>query len=116
MVAPVRWATPGTDVDCAWKPWRSAVCTIQSARTPPPSPPIARTAIFNGRMLASGCIADLPCSQAALQRLDDGIGQPARQPLEPASVANHFDAIEGRAEHGCMGHFPAVPACDAAGL
>src|SRR5580700_3077899 len=45
MVDPVRWATPGTEVVCARYPECSARSTIQSARTPPPSPPIARIAI-----------------------------------------------------------------------
>src|ERR1700685_1271735 len=45
MVDPVRCATPGTEVVCAQYPDPSARSTIQSARTPPPSPPIARIAI-----------------------------------------------------------------------
>ena len=48
MVAPVRWATPGTEVVCAHQPACSAMSTIQSASTPPPWPPMARTAILIG--------------------------------------------------------------------
>ena len=49
MVAPVRCATPGTEVDCACQPCASASSTIQSASTPPPWPPIAITATQIGR-------------------------------------------------------------------
>src|SRR5262249_52389398 len=53
MVAPVRWATPGTDVDCATHPWLSASATIQSTSTPPPCPPMAITAMASGLVLSS---------------------------------------------------------------
>ena len=48
MVAPVRCATPATEVVCAMWPWASPRATIQSASTPPPSPPMARMAILIG--------------------------------------------------------------------
>ena len=51
MVAPVRWATPGTDVAWATKPLLSARSTSQSASTPPPSPPMARMAIVIARVV-----------------------------------------------------------------
>ena len=84
MVAPVRWATPGTEVDCAIQPWLSASATIQSTSTPPPCPPIASTAIESGRVWSmAGCCSMMfmpvmPSNQreaapvaAALQQADD---------------------------------------------
>src|SRR5437762_14295582 len=53
MVAPVRCATPGTEVACARYPPCSARSTIQSASTPPPSPPSATTAMVIGRTLGT---------------------------------------------------------------
>src|SRR5215213_7449043 len=63
MVAPVRCATPGTEVVCASQPFASPMSTIQSASTPPPSPPMAMIAIF------SGCMRRVSARGSALRAL-----------------------------------------------
>src|SRR6202045_3087660 len=61
MVAPVRWATPGTEVVCARYPEFSARSTIQSASTPPPSPPMARMAMLIDRAAATLAPEEADC-------------------------------------------------------
>src|SRR5215469_986393 len=97
MVAPVRCATPGTDVDCAAHPSCSATSTIQSASTPPPCPPMARMAMASGfssktggEFGAASFIGAAPLSNG---RGVGDEGSPARLP-HPSRYARHL-LLEG---------------------
>ena len=57
MVAPVRCATPATDVAWTYQPFCSASAISQSVSTPPPCPPIARMAMVIGRSRAIAFMA-----------------------------------------------------------
>src|SRR3954471_16436952 len=120
MVAPVRWATPGTDVICATKPFSSPMSTIQSARTPPPSPPMARTAMRIERgvsapviVVSSRCRGRGGPGQAALQEADDGPAQPRLQVVPPRRVVDDRGLVERGAQHGRVADLAAEPAADA---
>src|SRR5882757_3815861 len=99
MVAPVRWATPGTEVDCAIQFWLSASATIQSTSTPPPWPPIASTAMQSGRVwsMADGfSMMFIVLSNqrkatpvaAALQETNDAATQFCHELIEAGRVIN----------------------------
>src|SRR5438270_8837490 len=103
MVAPVRCATPGTEVVCAMWPLNSPRSTIQSASTPPPSPPMARIAILRGwaaivlppserELLASPRIA-------LLQPADHRPADPLAKAVPARRVGNDLRLVERRAQH-----------------
>src|SRR5438093_7021513 len=108
MVAPVRCATPGTEVACARYPPCCARSTIQSASTPPPSPPSASTAMVIGRTL--GTVASIfSCSggseaavDPALQPADHCAAQAVLQAVPAGRLGDDRGAVERRAEHGGM--------------
>ena len=127
MVAPVRWATPGTEVVCAHQPACSAMSTIQSASTPPPWPPMARTAILIGEaargaaevlmLLSMSEPQSASCASAraaALQETDHRPAHAGQEPVAAGGVVDDVGAIERGAQHGGMGHFTAVAAAHAA--
>src|SRR6266496_3804278 len=116
MVAPVRCATPGTDVDWATHPCASAVTTIQSHRTPPPCPPIARIAMVIGLSRSRGrsSFTTAPsCEHNAtrippLLQISDHHAAQSRQPsVPPRRVVDDIRPIEGRTEYGGFGHLGA---------
>src|SRR5436305_13920461 len=109
MVAPVRCATPGTDVVCAKHPLASPRSTIQSASTPPPSPPIARIAILIG----SERIPLPRLRIAPLQPPDHRAAHTLAQAVPAGRVAHDLRAVERRAQHGGMRHLAAQTAADA---
>src|ERR1700678_1802797 len=109
MVAPVRCATPGTEVDWAYQPCASASATIQSANTPPPCPPMARTAIEIGRSNArsasgirspvNGAFTSRLEHEAAhlaatLQETDHGLAQPCEEAVDPGRVVDDVRPVE----------------------
>src|SRR5580704_8480403 len=106
MVAPVRCATPGTEVVCArWSPC-SAKSMIQSASTPPPSPPMARMAILIGRTLAALMVGSVTSAdgeraavQAPLQRPDDEAAHARQEPVPAGWIVDDRGAVERRAQH-----------------
>src|SRR5262249_10680046 len=117
MVAPVRWATPGTDVDCAIQPSPSPSATIQSTSTPPPWPPIAKTAMLTGLAGSSvdgGSVAFISlgpfrperCGAGRvpvappLEEADYGGACPCQQAVERIRVMDDVGAIEGGAKYG----------------
>src|SRR5262245_14707183 len=89
MVDPVRWATPGTEVVWARYPELSARSTIQSASTPPPSPPIARMAMLIERAGATPPPEEADCDSWLIPM--GFSGRDTRQPpINPAlQQANH---------------------------
>src|SRR6218665_2674580 len=97
MVAPVRWATPATDVACAVQPACSARRTIQSTKTPPPWPPRAMIAMWMlcGFRVLSWLIAAPPAVQPA---------------LGSSRVVHLVGLVERGAEHGGVGHLAAMAA------
>src|SRR5688572_18512297 len=103
MVAPVRCATPGTDVVCAMYPLASPRSTIQSASTPPPSPPMARIAILIGWTLRcmriSECEAFARLGVAALQVTDDGAAHALPQSVPPVRIGDDLRLVERRTQH-----------------
>src|SRR5512134_3804304 len=109
MVAPVRCATPGTDVVCAIQPLCSPRSTIQSASTPPPSPPIARIAILIG----SERIALPRARGASLQMADHDAPHVLAQAVPPRRVANDLRLVERRAQHCGVRHLATQTAADA---
>src|SRR5208282_525179 len=129
MVAPVRWATPGTEVDCACQPCDSASSTIQSDSTPPPWPPMAITATQIGRSAVNllgvrgrSFMTPRPASvregdpvglAAALQEADHRAAQTGDEAVEPGRVVNDVGAVERRAEHSGLRHLAAIAAADA---
>src|SRR5207247_4100986 len=120
MVAPVRWATPGTEVDCATQPWLSASATIQSTSTPPPWPPMASTAIESGLVGSIGIMFIAAASRGhdaapvapVLQIADHGGAQRRQQAIEPRRVVDDVGAVERRAQHGGLGNLAAIAAAD----
>src|SRR5437870_8975837 len=121
MVAPVRCATPGTDVDWATQPCASAVTTIQSHRTPPPCPPIARIAMVIGLSRSRGRAASIRAFSAKnnaahipplLEIPDDGAAQTRERAVPPCRIVDHVRPIEGRAEHGGFGDLTAIATAD----
>src|SRR5262245_57671917 len=113
MVAPVRWATPGTEVDCAIQPWLSPSATIQSTSTPPPCPPMASTAMVTGlagSSLDGGIMAfmgvapsgesDAALVAPALQEADHRRAQPRDHSVEHTRIVDDVGPIERRAQHG----------------
>src|SRR5215472_11840710 len=97
MVAPVRCATPGTEVDCATQPSDSATSTIQSASTPPPCPPIARMAIDNGFSRDSWSSVGFNASIIATSRKQDAARlAPALQPTDNSAADIGHQAIPPR--------------------
>src|SRR5579875_1395842 len=123
MVAPVRWATPGTELACAIQPCASHSATIQSTSTPPPWPPMAITAMASGLVVSSAMragsafIGSREDGQAPrpprLQPADDTRPHACDESLEPGRIVHDLGAIEGRAQHGRFRHFAAVAAADA---
>src|SRR6218665_1326735 len=118
MVAPVRWATPATDVACAVQPACSARRTIQSTKTPPPWPPRAMIAMWMlcGFRVLSWLIAAPPAGTAPGARAR-AIGAPAATPapavqpaLGSARVVHLVGLVERGAEHGGVGHLAAMAA------
>src|SRR5262245_18672316 len=126
MVAPVRCATPGTEVAWARYPPCWARSTIQSASTPPPSPPSATTGTVVGRPVpTSGCPraalagpflsssrseADV---HAPLQPADHRAAYLALQPIPSRRVGDDRSAVERRAKHGRVRNLAAQSAADA---
>src|SRR6188474_1810395 len=119
MVAPVRCATPGTDVVCARYPPCCARSTIQSASTPPPSPPSASTAMVMGRTLgtAASIFSSSSGGEAAvdpvLQPADHRAAQAVLQVVPARRIGDDRGAVERRAEHGGVRDLAAQPAADA---
>src|SRR3954470_21269765 len=116
MVAPVRCATPGTEVVCAMYPLDSPRSTIQSASTPPPSPPMARIAILIGCirfMRSSEGVAFAGARGAALQVADDGAADALAQAVPAARVGDDLRLVEGRAQHRGVRDLAAQAAADA---
>src|SRR5690606_22976574 len=122
MVAPVRWATPGTDVVWAHHLACSAMSTIQSASTPPPWPPMARMAILMGepawnvvlvmaRPLERILIQAL--AAARLQQADDALAHLGLEQVPLSRVVDEVGPVERGAQHGGMGDLAAVSAADA---
>src|SRR5271156_6987385 len=130
MVAPVRWATPGTDVLGARYPPCSARSTIQSASTPPPSPPMARIARVRARGAALSALSELkgaielastpnvlvPASagnsrdaavNSPLQKANHGNAQAGFRIIPPTWIGNNFAAIKGGAKPRGMRNFAA---------
>src|ERR1700704_4796221 len=113
MVAPVRWATPGTEVDCARKPSASAIWIIQVANTPPPCPPSAAMQSLIGRSgvappsLMSERVAQAAPLAAPLEESDDRRAQPIHEAIPARRVVHELGAVEGRAQHRGVRHFPA---------
>src|SRR5690349_25086998 len=109
MVAPVRWATPGTEVAWVSQPWFSVSATIQSTSTPPPWPPIASTAIAIGCRASRRCVATVSGLMAStsgsgelqpalrappLQEADDRLAPSGDDAGPPARVADAVGAAE----------------------
>src|SRR6516162_5279016 len=126
MVAPVRCATPGTEVDWATQPSDSAISTIQSASTPPPWPPMARMAIDKGLSRGKRWIAGASASIVATSRkLDPPRLAPALKPSDqcttqvgnkavpPRRIENHVGPVERGAQHRGLGYLAAIAAADA---
>ena len=122
MVAPVRWATPGTEVDCAISPWASRQRHDQSTSTPPPCPPIASTAMAVGRRVSSrgaGVIVSTISGDAAARRRattlqkTDRHGAQALDSSIPSRIDDDVGPIKRRAEHGRLRHLAAIAAADA---
>src|SRR6218665_3757837 len=112
MVAPVRWATPATDVACAVQPACSARRTIQSTKTPPPWPPRAMIAMWMlcGFRGLSWLIAAPPAGTAPGPR-PRAIGAPAARPAHgSARVVHLVGLVESGAGHGGVGHLAAMAA------
>src|SRR5436305_15321935 len=83
MVEPVRWATPGTEVVCARYPEFSARSTIQSASTPPPSPPMARMAMLMDRAVVTPAPVESDCDSWLIPMLFSG-GNARQAAINPA--------------------------------
>src|SRR5262245_6760337 len=125
MVAPVRCATPGTDVDWAIKPWLSANATIQSISTPPPCPPIARIAteiglLPMGTMGVSAFMRSDPSAErdpasvaTALEKTDHRGAHACQEPIKDRRVMNDVGAIKRGTEHRGFRHLTAIAATDA---
>src|SRR4051812_1394326 len=99
-------------------PLNSPRSTIQSASTPPPSPPMARIAILRGwaaiflprserELLASARIA-------LLQPADHRAAHPLAKAVPARRVGNDLRLVERRTQHGGMGNLAAQAAADAA--
>src|SRR5882762_6545459 len=101
MVAPVRWATPGTEVDCAIQFWCSARATIQSTSTPPPWPPIASTAMVIGRFISGG--HPMAGGAAALQGADHRGADLCENAVQTGGIFDDVRSVEGGAEDGGVG-------------
>src|ERR1700723_1082538 len=124
MVDPVRCATPGTGVVCARYPECSAKSTIQSAKTPPPSPPIARIAtvialeaslvevapVFmlnpcvHAQSSASGLNSSQPAVWAPLQTGDHDLPDIRLESIPCAWIRDTLGTIKGRANPRGMPH------------
>src|SRR3569623_3628971 len=123
MVAPVRCATPGTEVDCATHFCASHSATIQSTSTPPPWPPIASTAMASGFVVSSatreestfiGSRIDRHALRAPrLQPTDHASADPREEALERTWIVHDLGAVERRAQHRGFRHFAAIAAADA---
>src|SRR5690606_14594327 len=122
MVAPVRWATPGTDVVWAHHLACSAMSTIQSARTPPPWPPMARMAILMGEplwnvMLVMAGLLERILTQtlaaARLQQADDALAHLGLEQIPLGWIVDEVGPVERRAQHGGVRDLAAVAAADA---
>src|ERR1700731_4343225 len=131
MVEPVRWATPGTEVDCACQPCDSASSTIQSERTPPPCPPMASTATQIGRSVvyrvgvgvpersfmmpqsASVGEDDTVRLAPALQETDHRPAQSGHKAIQPGRIVDDVGAIERGAEHRGFRYLAAIATADA---
>src|SRR5690625_1254704 len=111
MVAPVRCATPGTEVVWAIYPLCSPKATIQLARTPPPSPPIAKIAILIGLT----CMLVQPyelkrVSRAlsvatTLQPADHGATHLVHELVQTGRIIDDFGTIERGAKYRRMRDF-----------
>src|SRR3546814_19789394 len=96
MVAAVRCATPGTDVVCSHQCACSGISTIQSARTPPPCPPMARMAILmgvsvcgvEGVVMVSRLYRNVfqPRLSACLQMGNDALAHPVEEAVDRKST------------------------------
>src|SRR5690606_16650807 len=101
------------------QPCASAMETIQSASTPPPCPPMARMAIAMG--FSNGTVITGTSSRkryaasgaATLEKADDGAAKLGHDAIEPCWIVDNVSAVEGRAKHRRLGHFPAIAATDA---
>src|ERR1700745_3044450 len=126
MVAPVRCATPGTEVDWATQPSDSAVSTIQSVSTPPPWPPIARMAIDSGFSRGKRWIAGASASIVATSRkhnpprlapvlkpCDQCAPQAGNEAIPPRWIEDDIGAVERGAQHSGLRYLAAIAAADA---
>src|ERR1700732_2344600 len=105
----MRCAMPGTEVSCAMSPLCSARSISQSARTPPPSPPMAKIAIVIGRVLVSNgafiadfsglCRQQLPTCQSLLQEPDYGVAHAGLEAIPPGRIVDDGSPVERRAQH-----------------
>src|SRR5689334_2569704 len=128
MVAPVRCATPGTEVDCAIQPCSSARATIQSANTPPPWPPMAKMAIVSGLSVASWVLmltvaftvlssvrkSDARIGAAGLQPADDRSADSRHEPVPTCGIEDNVGPVERGAENRSLRHLAAIATADTA--
>src|SRR5215510_3744129 len=92
-------------------PLCSARSMIQSASTPPPSPPMAKIAMVSGRVLVSNgafivaspgcrsCGDQLTTRQPLLQEPDHLVAPARLEPIPSAGIVDDRGAVERRAEH-----------------
>src|SRR6476661_7640753 len=114
--APVRWATPGTEVPWTKCPAEIAAACSQDASTPPPSPPSAAIRSVMGlasgmrslRRHESGC--RLP---AAAEEAHERCRCPPLQPVPAARVLDDVDLREGGTELGRVRDLAAQPTAHA---
>src|SRR5690606_6389734 len=88
----------------------------QSARTPPPCPPIARMARVIGRSrltaFIGSCKAEPFRFAAALQAPGDAGAAPRQAAASAGRVGDDVGAVEGRAEDRRIGDLAAIAAAD----
>src|SRR6202008_4644105 len=92
---------------------------IQSASTPPPSPPMARIAILIGRTLSGAALTFLSSRrnraaiEAPLQRGDHKRSHARERAVEQRWIVDDRRAVERRAQHRCVRDLAAQPAAHA---
>src|SRR3954453_11286210 len=96
---------------------------IQSASTPPPSPPIAKMAMVMGRVRARGAFIvasptwrsggnQLAPNQTLLQEADDGVADAHLEAIPAARIIDDRGAVERRTQHGRVRDLTAQSAAD----
>src|ERR1700736_4836758 len=92
---------------------------IQSASTPPPSPPMARIAILIGRTWSGAALTfissrrERAALEAPLQRADHDRAHTRERAIEEGRVVDDRGAVERGAQHRRVRDLAAQPAADA---